>query len=139
MGDEIRNVYFYRATLFAGGIFAVEATSGLFLGLLFRVAEGHLVEVTNTLSGFCDGIGVFVSLSGTGNVPLRVNGKALVVPYLCRCSCDAWLVPIDLVTVELRTVHTGEFGLTANADAAGTAHSRTVHHDGVHADSRGTR
>ena len=40
-------------------------------------------------------------------------------------------VPVNLVAVELRSVYANELGLAANAYTAGTAHTGTVHHDGV--------
>ena len=40
------------------------------------------------------------------------------------------------MTVEIRTVHTGELRLAAHGQAAAAAHARSVDHDRVHADSR---
>ena len=41
------------------------------------------------------------------------------------------LVPVDKGTVEFRAVDADEFRLAANGQSAGTAHARTIHHDGV--------
>ena len=46
-------------------------------------------------------------------------------------------VPVDQCSVELRTVDTYELRLAANGQSAGTAHTRTVDHDGVQADLAG--
>ena len=44
------------------------------------------------------------------------------------------LVKIDLVAVEIRAVHAGEFHFAADGQAAAAAHARAVHHDRVHGD-----
>lgn len=52
------------------------------------------------------------------------------------------LLKVDLVTIEVGSVDTGESGPSVDRDAAGAAHSRPVHHDGVEAhqglDAEGT-
>ena len=40
------------------------------------------------------------------------------------------------MSVKVRAVHAGEFGLTAHDDAASAAHARPIDHDRVHADDR---
>src|SRR5699024_571286 len=46
-------------------------------------------------------------------------------------------VKIDLVAVKLRAVHTGKFHFVPYGQTAGTAHTRAVHHDRIHADDGG--
>ena len=81
---------------------------------------------------------------------LGTTAAALLIGSGC-CGCNALLkflhllalgllegthtlhhtVPVNLVAVELRSVYADELGLAANAYTAGTAHTGTVHHDGV--------
>ena len=49
------------------------------------------------------------------------------------------LVEIDVIAVEFRTFHAGEAGLAGHGDAAGAAHARSVHHQGIEADDDGGR
>ena len=41
-------------------------------------------------------------------------------------------IKIDLMTVKLRPVDTGEFHFVADDEAAGTTHTGAVHHDRIH-------
>ena len=43
------------------------------------------------------------------------------------------LVPVNESTIELRTVDADELRLAADGQTTGTAHTRTIHHDGVQA------
>ena len=46
-------------------------------------------------------------------------------------------VPVDQCTVELRAVNADELRLAANGQSACTAHTSTIHHDGIQADFAG--
>ena len=41
------------------------------------------------------------------------------------------LIPVDQCTIELRTIDADELRLAANRESAGTAHTRTIHHDRI--------
>ena len=41
------------------------------------------------------------------------------------------LIPIYLGTIKLRTVDADKLGLATDSQTAGTAHTGTIHHDGI--------
>ena len=47
------------------------------------------------------------------------------------------LVKINLVAVEFRSVHAGEFHFAAHHQTAGAAHAGSVHHNGIHGNHGG--
>src|SRR5699024_9757305 len=71
----------------------------------------------------------------------------MCIPLLEFQHCTAFLCLIHLaslhrlikvykMSVELRSVHTGEFYLIADLKTARAAHSCSIYHDRVHADDR---
>ena len=89
-----------------------------------------------------DGLNLLLSLASAAAFSLFCSGccgcntllKFLHLLALNLLECAHTLhhtVPVNFMTVKLRTVYAYELGLAAYAYTAGTAHTGTVNHDGV--------
>ena len=156
--DEARNIDVYRTTLYAGRVLAVEAAMALRDGLFESQALVHFFvkrfnaylrtqfRHLNPLYG-CT---IFGS-SGEGFYGADIGGASLtsctsytsctssrLISLECLCFFGAigfhaaeHFIPIDSVSVEFRSIHADEFGLTTYGNTTRAAHSCAIHHDGI--------
>ena len=144
-GDEFRNPDAYRAGLDAAGLLAVQAARGLEQGLFVVVSVADLLEVGRAELRFLFTYRdarysvlpwLFVQSDSTyvSGSPFGLDRRTALLLRAIHALAAHRLVEIDLVPVELGALDAREAGLAAHCHAAGAAHARSVHHQGVERD-----
>src|SRR5699024_5767442 len=75
-----------------------------------------------------------MSASAVMSIPLLKFQKRTAFLRLVHLTSLHRLVKIYQMSVELRTIHTGNLDLVADLETTGSAHSGSNHHDRIHAD-----